>query len=224
MGIGMTAPSYESYLRLDAVLGALDPVTPRAQEAEWIAERFFMVCHLASELWAGQVLAELERAAARAESDEWAAADQSLSRALLHHLPTAEFLRFRDALDGVSAAESRQFGQLLEGRRHTSLRRLAAAVARHGSGDPVHIHDGDDGDGDGCAEAACRCARGIDRIAQVVRAWRLLHVAVARRLVGDLPGTGGTDGVPWLAQRAGGESPGDAAGDRDGCARERWTG
>lgn len=199
--------TYESYLRLPDLLAAQAPLTPRGDGVTWAAERFFIVCHQASELWAGQVLADLGEAAALADRGDFAAARGLLVRATsivellsahlraMYQLPREAFLRFRGALDGASGAQSAQMRELLLGERQPDLRGIRLAVE-----DGLGRLDLDGPHPAGwCPHGACALAHEMEAFLAAVAAWRRLHVQVARHFIGDLPGTGGTAGVRYLA-------------------------
>lgn len=205
----MRAPrGYAGYLGLPQVLDTVRPLTPR-HEHVWADERLFIVCHQASELWVSQALVELERAAASAGRTAWPDARLALERTaaivdlLCEHLrqlallPAAAFLRFRDRLDGLSAADSEQFARLLAGRRNPDVVRmrqhLAPALAA-----AVHEGAGEEG---ACGHVECGCALKLEAVMAKLTDWRRLHVETARRLIGDRPGTGGTSGVAYLESR-----------------------
>jgi tryptophan 2,3-dioxygenase len=201
--------SYASYIELDGLLSLQHPATARSERRIWSAERFFIICHQTSELWASQILLDLADATASAESGDWAALRVSLARAgsltsLLEHnlteflyLPVRDFLRFRDALEGTSGAESVQFTDLLAGPRHPAVRATAdaisAALPTAGPGAP-HAQGT-------CTHELCAAAVALDSLLAGIRTWRRLHAQVAAHFIGDLPGTGGTSGVRYLLRR-----------------------
>ncbi|RJL27206.1 tryptophan 2,3-dioxygenase family protein [Bailinhaonella thermotolerans] len=208
-GVSPPGPSYRSYLALERILAAQRPVTPREDPGIWAAERFFIVCHQASELWASQILVDLEEAGRLAGFGDWEAASAVvlraaataglLSRTLAHlgRLPAESFLAFRGALEGASGAESEQFRGLLRGRRHGPVRRLRAglraALPAAGEGAPHRPPD--------CGHAVCACDAALEAYLGAITAWRGLHAKVAYRFIGDRPGTGGTEGVGHLLRR-----------------------
>ncbi len=190
--------SYEAYVGLPDLLGLAVPQGPVGNPAVWASERFFIVGHQTSELWASQFLVDLVRSRALATARDWGALAGSLARALaivglmeatlasFDHLDSAQFLAFRPYLGSLSAAESQQFQEILLGRRHPAL---AAVLARldEAPGDPAALVT--------CRELAGRIEEGIAR-------WREIHIGVARRMIGGAPGTGGTSGVAYLERRA----------------------
>jgi tryptophan 2,3-dioxygenase len=201
--------TYASYLSLPNLLGAQAPLTPGTDPVTRTAERFFIVCHQASELWASQVLADLAQAASMANVRDWRqvgvgfARSASIVELLTEHLarlmllPTECFLRFRTALDGASGADSVQMNELLRGRHQRHVRRvqevLEEVLPALGPGAP-HPRAR-------CAHGECHCAQALDAFGMAVSGWRSLHVRVARHFIGDLPGTGGTSGVDYLLGR-----------------------
>jgi tryptophan 2,3-dioxygenase len=211
--------TYGSYVRLDALLAIQRPLTLPDIPVVWAAERFFIVCHQASELWQSQVLVDLEHAAARADDGDWAAVRVSLSRvasiALLlsahleqfYHLPREHFLRFRLALAGVSGAESKQFRELLRGGEQRQVRHLRLRLSEELGRRTPTVNDARDDD-------ACVSARTLEAFLETVTAWRRLHMNVADHLIQDLDGTGGTAGVAYLRRRLA-----DGCGEADRAGR-----
>jgi tryptophan 2,3-dioxygenase len=182
--------SYSAYLQLPILLGATRPISSPDEPAGWAAERFFMICHQTSELWVSQVLVDLGEAARLAEQGDWTGTQAALRRATsvlelltsglrrLCHLPVERFLRFRPALDGVSASESEQFAALLSGRRHHDIHRIEARLA-----------------------GAPAVARALEDYLEALTVWRGLHAEVARHFIGTRRGTGGSSGVEHLLGR-----------------------
>jgi len=122
-----------------------------------------------------------------------------LSRNLIQltHLPVEDFLRFRDALEGASGAESEQLRMLLRGRRLPAVRRLQAHLAQAlpaVGGDAPHPPDT-------CEHAECAVAYALDDCLDGIATWRVLHAEIARHFIGDRRGTGGTSGVDYLLQK-----------------------
>lgn len=192
----MTTPSYDEYLRLSAVLGAQRPVTPSTDAEVYAAERFFIISHQASELWLSQVYEDLRLAAglvARRKLDQ-ALPVVRRARAVLDliiatlrdfaHLSRAHFDAFRPALDGASGAQSAQFALLLKGLDNPYVWELSSRLQR--------CEPSDD---------QLRLWYELDELLAQTETWRRLHVDVARRLVGNRRGTGGTSGIAFLEQR-----------------------
>jgi tryptophan 2,3-dioxygenase len=193
------AESYTDYVRLAQVLEAAQPLSPVTDRTTWVAEHFFIVCHQTIELWVGQVLLDLEEAARRSSLSEWPEVVGHLGRALslvdlldatlgqLDHLSVEHFHEFRPFLGDVSAAESVQMAQLLDGPRMASVAGLVANLER-ARDEP---------------QAGWRREAGhlVDVLCAGIRRWRAHHRDVADRLIGDLPGTGGTNGVAYLGRR-----------------------
>lgn len=194
----MKAVGYSDYLRLGELLGAVHPLTSADDRSSWSDERYFIVNHQISELWVSQILVDLELAEVFARVGDFDRAVDRLSRAnavleltittlaALQHLGVDGFHRFRPRLQGTSAAESTNFASLLAGVRCApvaALRRIVADRRDDASGAPRQ-----------CLQL---CAQLDVFIAGLTR-WRLVHVDVVRRFIGDSPGTGGTAGVSYL--------------------------
>ncbi|MFJ6676575.1 tryptophan 2,3-dioxygenase family protein [Actinosynnema sp. NPDC091369] len=209
---------YSGYLCLDALLSLQRPQAPAevsdpgsdpGSDAVRSAEHLFIVVHQASELWMAQLLLDLDLAASAlrrgsadtaAEHVERAAALFGVLRAqldVLDRLPPACFARFRPYLGTASGAQSRQFAALeralgfgpTEPPLATALAEAAAAAGVTlpevwRSGGPLR-----------------RVADAMSAVARGYRDWQAGHLAVVRRMLGDLPGTGGTAGARYLASR-----------------------
>jgi tryptophan 2,3-dioxygenase len=198
--------TYDSYLRLDALLTIQRPLTPADLPVTRAAERFFIVCHQASELWQSQLLVDLEQAATQAERRDWPGVRTSLTRVtsisllLTAHLeqfftlPREHFLAFRLGLAGASGAGSKQFRELLLGSRQRHVRflrlRLSDEPARGASAGHAT-----------CDHARCGAARALETFIGSVTDWRTLHLKIAEHFIHDLPGTGGTSGGAYLRRR-----------------------
>ncbi len=201
--------TYAGYLSLDALLTIQRPVTRTDDAVTWGAERFFIVCHQASELWASQVLLDLGEAATLAKDRDWRRARIAVERAAsvtallsdhllqLYHLPREVFLEFRVVLERASGAESVQFRSLLDIRSHPDVRALRTRLDAALAGIGAHR---------GCAHDECRAARGMEALVSAVARWRELHIQVVGHFIRDLPGTGGTSGVEHLLGRLAGDT------------------
>lgn len=107
--------TYGSYLRLDLLLAAQQPVTDHHDEM------LFVVQHQVTELWLKQLVHELRSAIALIDADELAHALKRLARVkavqrqmfeqwgVLETLTPVEYLQFRDALGKASGFQSAQY-------------------------------------------------------------------------------------------------------------------
>jgi tryptophan 2,3-dioxygenase len=204
--------SYASYIQLAALLSSQQPATPPEEALTWGAERFFIICHQTSELWLSQILNDLAHAARLATIQDWSGARTPLIRAasltlmlsrtieqLAYLCPPSAFLRFREALAGASAIESRQLQEMLQlsGGRHPDQRTIEAALAAPScSAEPASPGPQRKRSSD---ERAVANALGF--LVRGVAIWRQFHLEVARYFIRDLPGTGGTSGIDYLKQR-----------------------
>lgn len=201
---------YASYLRVDALLSLQRPKAP-AEESDAVrsAEHLFIVVHQASELWLAQLLLDLDLAAHALRRGDPGASAGHLARAaalfgvlraqldVLDHLPPACFARFRPFLGTASGAQSRQFAELervlgLGPAASPLATALAEALSAAGVTLPVACRS------DGPLR---RVVDGLSAVARGYRDWQAGHLAVVRRMLADLPGTGGTSGARYLATR-----------------------
>jgi tryptophan 2,3-dioxygenase len=107
--------TYGSYLRLDLLLAAQQPVTDHHDEM------LFVVQHQVTELWLKQLVHELRSAIALVDADQLAPALKRLARVkavqrqmfeqwgVLETLTPVEYLQFRDALGKASGFQSAQY-------------------------------------------------------------------------------------------------------------------
>ena len=207
--------TYASYLHLDTVLNAQQPVAPDDQHPEVrAAEHFFIVTHQAFELWFKQLLIDLgvaaERLAAPGADPEMALDHLQRAKSVLRllvqqmvlfdHLSPRSFLAFRPYLGKASGSESGQFRDVQK-----------ALGLRGAGGSPVYLAFA------AALEQAGLTLEGIYRqpseagvlyrIAEALvgiseEFWQLcaVHVQIAERTIGQRPGTGGTTGVSYLAE------------------------
>ncbi|WP_228974528.1 tryptophan 2,3-dioxygenase family protein [Streptomyces sp. DH12] len=200
---------YERYLRLPALLSLQDPRTPRDGRERWADEHFFIVVHQSAELLVRQALIDLGTALEHAGAHRVPETCSSLRRvtalvealdrhlALLDHLDPADFADFRPLLEGASGAQSPQFATLFE------------LVEEHGGA--FFRHGPDTGGAAGTSTAPGEEPRGSEDPREPASSWRALHNAVTRwrvrhllmveRMIGEEAGTGGTTGLEYLRAR-----------------------
>jgi tryptophan 2,3-dioxygenase len=194
----VNAFGYSDYLRLGELLGAVQPLTAADDRSSWADERYFMVSHQISELWVSQILVDLELALEFARVGDFDRAVDRVTRAnavlgltittltALQHLAVDDFHRFRPRLQGTSAAESTQFAMLLAGVRCAPVAALREIVA---------------GRRDGASGQRLQLRAQLDVFIAGLKRWRLAHLDLVRRFIGDSQGTGGTAGVGYLLDR-----------------------
>jgi thioesterase domain-containing protein/tryptophan 2,3-dioxygenase len=195
---GSNGLRYADYLHLEELLGAVRPLFADGDRSAWGDERYFLIIHQISELWVSQILLDLELALESARLADFDRAIECLKRAnavleltlttqgALQHLAVADFHQFRPRLQGVSAAQSDQFATLLTGIRHAPVAALFEIVA-----------DGCDG-GSSDRRQQLQLAAQLDVFIAGLTRWRLTHLDVVRRFIGDSRGTGGTAGIGYL--------------------------
>ena len=215
-----TGRTYDSYLDLRS-LPAVRPVTPVPAEAA------FITTHQTMEQWFRQQLHDLRAARAHLLAGRLADAVRELARCqvvttlLTDHLRAmprlvtpAEFGQFREMLEGGSGAQSVRFRQIetlsgLPGRQggrdtdgQPSLWEAFVAACRRVTGpdtpaDTAVLSALLAGDSDMAGVADALLAHDL-----AWAAWRAQHALMAAEMIGDVPGTGGTAGVAYLARRA----------------------
>jgi tryptophan 2,3-dioxygenase len=112
--------TYSGYLRLDALLGAQQPLSDPPHHDEML----FIIQHQTSELWMKLIIHELHAAKSHLEEDRLEPCFKILARvklvqqqlfnqwAVLETLTPSEYAQFRDVLGHASGFQSRQFREL----------------------------------------------------------------------------------------------------------------
>jgi tryptophan 2,3-dioxygenase len=192
---------YADYLRLDELLGAVHPLCAGDDRSSWADERYFMIIHQVCELWVSQILVDLELALELARLEDFDRAIDRLTRAnavlertvttvsALEQLAVDDFLQFRPRLQGASAGQSAQFSTLLAGVRYAPVAALFEIVADRRDGDSANRRQ------------RLQLGAQLDVFIAGLTRWRLAHVDVVRRFIGDSRGTGGTAGASYLIDR-----------------------
>jgi len=192
---------YADYLRLDELLGAVQPLAQDGDRASWGDERYFQIVHQTAELWVSQIFADLEVALDSARLGNFDRAIDRVKRAnavldltvtivsVLQHLAVDDFQQFRPRLGGMSAAESAQFATLLAGVRYAPVAALMEIAADWRDGDSRDRRHG------------VQLGAQLEVFVAGLTRWRLAHVEVVRRFIEDSRGTGGTSGLGYLIDR-----------------------
>ncbi|MFI6339063.1 tryptophan 2,3-dioxygenase family protein [Streptomyces sp. NPDC050535] len=212
----MTASTYQEYLHLDVLLGLQNPESRDAEgDSVVLSEQFFIISHQCCELMLKQVLGDLDAATDSLNSLPTIADVESVTELLhranrllevivtqtraLDQLPLRHFAEFRPYLGEVSGAESPQFARLETilggGERPGRLYgALAAALEHHGTSVSRVCRLGAQA---GVFHRACEL---LMDIGNGFWQWKITHVAVASKLLGSRPGTGGTTGTEHLTR------------------------
>src|SRR5438552_1496908 len=214
----MQAPprlTYAGYLHLEEILGAQHPIAPDEHGAGVrAAEHFFIVTHQAFELWFKQLLLDLADAAEflRPPSTDAEMALDHLLRVksilrllvqqmvLFDHLSPRSFLAFRPYLGAASGSESGQFRQV---QRALGLRGGHASPifeALQGALDAAGLTLLDLYREPERSGVYYRLAEALVDLSELFWQMTAAHVNIAERTIGQRPGTGGTSGVPYLAE------------------------
>lgn len=220
----MTDLTYKDYLRIDNLLSIQDPRTPdTADTAVVLAEHFFIVAHQTSELWLKQIIADLSAAAeslapqkpgddGELNPGEPELGAEFLARAndvlvLLHEqlitlekLPLRLFAEFRPYLDSASGAESAQFkvlSRLLgdDERSGELYEAFCAATVAAGTSVPEVCRDGVR------SGVHHRVAELLLDIGNAYWRWKVGHLGLMSRSLGQQAGTAGSSGAMYLAGR-----------------------
>ncbi|MCI4061484.1 tryptophan 2,3-dioxygenase family protein [Micromonospora sp. R77] len=213
----MTALKYADYLRLETLFSLQEMRTPATDDrAVALAEQFFIITHQSCELWLKQVVADLDAVVQTLTPpcgpDDLELGVEFLLRTgeilrVLHHqllalekLPIRHFVEFRPRLDTASGVQSAQFRQLTgllgDDRNPGSLyEAFTAAVGYHNLS----------------VAEVCRLgvsARTLHRIVEALLEigngywhWKVAHLALISKMVGNIEGTGGSSGIEFLLRR-----------------------
>ncbi|MFE0022058.1 tryptophan 2,3-dioxygenase family protein [Amycolatopsis sp. NPDC059021] len=211
----MTELSYARYLNLDTLLSLQEPRVPADAEPGVVrSELFFVIVHQACELWLKQLVGDLE-ATADALSARYGRADAELAAELLDRaaeslrilfeqlvalekLPVRHFAEFRPYLGRASGAESVQFARLsdLVG-REGETGRLYQAFLDAADREKLPVAEicrlGPE------AGVLHRVAEGLIDVGNRFWRWKSAHLGLMSKMLGGLPGTGGTSGAAHLA-------------------------
>ena len=204
--------TYADFLHLDDVLGMITPSTPQDDHRVHAAEHFFLVAHQTSELWLKQVLLDLVEAvrAASAPGRDLEQAAQYVDRAAevirllaahvaaLRRLTPADFAKFRPAFGNASGAQSVQFQRLqhalgLSSQPSPLYRELIAATAERRTSLEMIYRQAPHGG------ALYRLAESMADLSLAAWHWQVDHLDTVSRVIGRVPGTGGTSGANYLA-------------------------
>ncbi|MFE5027745.1 tryptophan 2,3-dioxygenase family protein [Streptomyces sp. NPDC056656] len=172
------------YLRLTELLSLQHPRTGDTDSAQWADERFFITVHQSAEVLAGQAIADLHQAARGTDDGTTVGVVRRVGAILavleehlapLDQLDAERFARFRPLLEDASGGQSYQFAALFTRIEtpHCAVRPPDAAVSGELAGAPAGLR------------------------AAVIR-WRVRHLLLVERMIGDSPDTDGTEGLAYL--------------------------
>jgi tryptophan 2,3-dioxygenase len=205
---------YSDYLKLNTLLALQRPRVPIRESRVHAAEHFFIVAHQSCELWLAQILLDLGHATDALSRPRVAAelALEHLSRIAdifdvlhkellaLEQLSSYCFAQFRPYLGTASGAQSAQFHELdrklgLGPGPSPVTTALIAAVTSAGL-DLADVCRNDLGAG-----VFHRIVNALLDIGQSYWRWKVAHLALVSKLLGDIGGTAGTSGAGYLTRR-----------------------
>jgi tryptophan 2,3-dioxygenase len=207
--------TYSRYLRLDELLSIQHLLTPRDGTSRGkAAEHYFIVAHQASELWLRQALLDLEAAVQALGPPtfdlelvlEHLDRVSHVARMLVAHadalvkVPVGCFHELRQYFGSASGAQSAQFHALegmlgLRGEPGHLYAAFLAAVEAHGT-NVERLYRDELGAG-----PLYRIAEMLIDLAHRFWHWRIVHLDLVARMLGERPGTGGSSGVRYLVSR-----------------------
>jgi tryptophan 2,3-dioxygenase len=207
----MPESAYATYLRLPELLSLQHPRSGSPEEIR-ASENFFIVVHQSAELLAQQVIVDLGAVADASENNpyDWVSTESRLSRAIgllrflrqhlavLEHLPREHFHAFREKLGTASGHQSEQFAKIFAmlGRIKESYH-PSPVFAAFGKGEKAGMSKPGDGVESGGGVPTFILER-LAALQQGVNSWRAAHITLVQRMIGNAPGTGGTEGATWL--------------------------
>jgi tryptophan 2,3-dioxygenase len=188
---------YASYLHLDEVLGAQQPLSDRHDEL------LFIVIHQASELWFKLALHELQAATRWLEAGDHRPSLKAIARvkaiqrtlteqwSVLATMTPTEYAQFRDILGPSSGFQSVQYKEVEKAmfalydafnawRGDVTLEAVYADPEQHWD-----IYE---------------AAEELVDLEENFMAWRFRHLKTVERMIGNQRGTGGSSGVGFLRQ------------------------
>src|SRR5881392_180211 len=193
--------SYASYLHLSELLAAQDGLTKAHDEL------LFIVVHQVYELWFKVLIHELEAARVAIETENLRAARHYLNRVkvieallveqvgVLETMAPQDFLTFRSELAPASGFQSAQFREI---EFMSGLKDAGYMKALNGDAvDRARL------------EKRFKEPTLLDAYDALLdhdegfRLWRIRHVEMVERQIGDKPGTGGSTGVRYLQSTLG---------------------
>jgi tryptophan 2,3-dioxygenase len=207
----MTEVTYPSYLQLEKILSAQQPLSEEPGSSVYAAEHFFIVTHQAFELWFRQALIDLECAEHALGPDPERALDHlqrvaAIFRLLVQQmvlfdrLSPSLFLAFRPLLGTASGSESTQWRLVqralgLRGPGPSPIYQQLVEAARAHDMDMLEVYREPSKAG-----VLYRLAESLVDISDLFWQMTAAHVQVAERTIGGREGTGGTSGVSYLRE------------------------
>jgi tryptophan 2,3-dioxygenase len=154
-------------------------------------------------------VAALERGDALAAAEEIAAADQMMRESsplwsLVATMQTESFLRFREFTDGASAIQSRSYKRVESLCRRPDTERIDSPAYRSVPEVRERVLAGQPNIDDAlvaaslCPGETATVTAAMERFEEAILRWRKTHYRLAVRMLGERPGTGYTEGVPYL--------------------------
>ncbi|MCE7079583.1 tryptophan 2,3-dioxygenase family protein [Streptomyces sp. ST2-7A] len=213
-----TEVTYASYLKLDELLTLQQPRTSEddADLTTVLSEQFFIVSHQTCELWLKQILGDL----AAVEGHFLTMTTSGLERSvdllyrsgellrLLHEqlmalerLPLEDFARFRQHLGTASGAQSSQSHELERvlgsaNRSGSLFLAFRSGLERIGADLEEIVAAGVE------AGSFHRAVEAMLRVGNGYFQWKIGHVGLVMKMIGEQPGTAGTSGAAHLLGRA----------------------
>ncbi|MCX4807380.1 tryptophan 2,3-dioxygenase family protein [Streptomyces sp. NPDC058682] len=213
-----TEVTYASYLKLDELLTLQEPRTPEddADLTTVLSEQFFIVSHQTCELWLKQILGDLAAVEGNFRTMTTAGLERSVDLLyrsgellrLLHEqlmalerLPLEDFAQFRAYLGTASGAQSSQSHELERvlgsaSRSGSLFLAFRAGLERIGADLEEIVGAGVE------AGSFHRVVEAMLRVGNGYFQWKIGHVGLVMKMIGEQRGTAGTSGAAQLMDRA----------------------
>lgn len=212
-----TELTYSSYLKLDELLTLQEPRTSEddADLTTVLSEQFFIVSHQTCELWLKQILGDLAAVEGHFLTMTTAGLERSVDLLyrsgellrLLHEqlmvlerLPLEDFVEFRQYLGTASGAQSSQSHELERvigsaSRSGTLFLAFRSGLERVGADLEEIVAAGVE------AGSFHRVVEAMLRVGNGYFQWKIGHVGLVMKMIGEQRGTAGTSGAAHLMGR-----------------------
>jgi len=166
-----TFTSYNEYLSIDVLLDASSFANGKSSELN------FVISHQITELWFKLLINYLSIHESRQELGALLAAETVMKQInsiweVFEHIQPKDFLEIREKLKGISGAESTQYAQV------SAL--IKKGIKHCKTKEQIQV---------------------LSRIDSTFQKWKISHLHITQKLIGNLSGTGGTEGANFLKEK-----------------------
>jgi tryptophan 2,3-dioxygenase len=163
--------SYNEYLSLSQVLKLSDFAEDQSSHLN------FVICHQITELWFKLLNNYLSDFIAHRELSALLSSETVIRQIndiweVFEHIPSNEFLKIRESLQGISGAESKQYFE--------TIRLIKQSINECKDRNSIQI---------------------LSRIDSTFQKWKTSHINITEKLISKRTGTGGSDGAEYLQRQ-----------------------